>query len=77
VDGGGIRSQPQNLYFTNLRCGFLQLDELTANIRGDKDLTDVWTAIDARSKIILERCGWQTMSHACISGSQDTLSRRP
>lgn len=42
------------VYFRNLRCGFLQLDELTASIRGDEKLTYVWTAIDARTKIMPE-----------------------
>jgi hypothetical protein len=40
-----------NLFFRRLRCAFLQLDELVANIRGDEQRTFVWTAIDAITKI--------------------------
>ena len=50
--GGAHASALHNLFFRRLRCTFLQLDELVANIRGDEQRTFVWTAIDAVTKII-------------------------
>ena len=49
---GQHAKQLHDLFFRRLLCAFLQLDELVANIRGDEERTFVWTAIDARTKII-------------------------
>jgi IS1 family transposase len=40
--------------FRHLKCGFLQLDELVTFLRGDEERVFVWTAVDARSKLIVE-----------------------
>ena len=50
--GGRHAKSLHEVFFRRLRCGFLQLDELVANIRGDAERTFVWTAIDARTKIM-------------------------
>jgi hypothetical protein len=50
--GGKHASALHDLFFRRLRCAFLQLDELVANVRGDEQRTFVWTAIDAVTKIL-------------------------
>jgi IS1 family transposase/transposase-like protein len=50
--GGKHASALHDLFFQRLRCSFLQLDELVANIRRDDQRTFVWTAVDAITKII-------------------------
>jgi transposase-like protein/IS1 family transposase len=50
--GGRHAAAIHDLFFQRLRCSFLQLDELVANIRGDEQHTFVWTAVDAVTKVI-------------------------
>lgn len=52
--GGTHAAKLHDLFFRHLRCGFLQLDELVTFLRGDPERVFVWTAVDARSKLIVE-----------------------
>lgn len=52
IRGGNHASALHAVFFRHLRCTFLQLDELVANIRGDAHRTFVWTAVDAATKVI-------------------------
>jgi IS1 family transposase len=49
---GRHASALHDLFFRRLRCAFLQLDELVANIRGDDQRTFLWIAVDALTKIM-------------------------
>jgi IS1 family transposase len=52
--GGTQAFKLHDLMFRHLKYGFLQLDELVTFLRGDEERVFVWTAVDARSKLIVE-----------------------
>jgi len=68
LERGGLHSGrlPERLFFRAVEVGHLQLDELVTRVKRDAERVWVWTAVAARSKVILAvHLGRRSTEDAC------------
>ncbi len=68
----------EQLLFRKLEAGHVQLDELVTKVRNRVERVFVWTAVEARSKLIIAiSIGERTIANACLLIHQVTMALSP